>query len=266
MGGCELVLCWHLCGVLTMASLPDHYSVLGIPKNADADAIKKAYRTLALQCHPDKNPGDKAAEERFKRVAEAYATLSDAEKRRQYDQLRNAPASASANTPFNAAPGFSLGEARNIFDSLFGGHDPFADFTDIGVPFGAQRRGGDSKALTNGASTGTDSGSRGSWDVKITKVKRPDGTLLIERTDSRTGQTTRTTSGQPTSGPTGQAVPPALPALGTVPQRASISEHPAISYTPATSGGNVMRTGHVPGSVGAAQPSGGNFVRWSSAQ
>jgi DnaJ-class molecular chaperone len=259
-----------------MASLPDHYGELGIPKDADADAIKKAYRTLALLSHPDKNPGDKAAEERFKRVAEAYATLSDAEKRRQYDQIRNAPASsgpaqfmgrpAGAHAPFNASPGFSLGEARNIFDALFGGHDPFADFTNIGVPFGAQRQGGDSKALTNGASTGTNSGSRGSWDVKITKVKRPDGTLLIERTDSRTGQTTRTTSGQPTSGPTGQAVPPALPALGTVPQRASISEHPAISYTQATSGGNVMRTGHVPGSVGAAQPSGGNFVRWSSAQ
>ncbi|ALC17410.1 integrase [Desulfuromonas soudanensis] len=65
----------------------DYYAVLGVQKTAPADEIKKAYRKLALKFHPDKNPGDKKAEEKFKEITEAYAVLSDAEKRRQYDQF-----------------------------------------------------------------------------------------------------------------------------------------------------------------------------------
>ena len=65
----------------------DYYGVLGVSKDAGADDIKKAYRKLALKFHPDKNPGDKKAEEKFKEITEAYAVLSDAEKRRQYDQF-----------------------------------------------------------------------------------------------------------------------------------------------------------------------------------
>jgi curved DNA-binding protein len=65
----------------------DYYAVLGIDKTAGADHIKKAYRKLALKYHPDKNPGDKKAEERFKEITEAYAVLSDPEKRQQYDQF-----------------------------------------------------------------------------------------------------------------------------------------------------------------------------------
>jgi curved DNA-binding protein len=65
----------------------DYYAVLGVKKNAAADDIKKAYRKLALKYHPDKNPGDKKAEEKFKELTEAYAVLSDGEKRRQYDQF-----------------------------------------------------------------------------------------------------------------------------------------------------------------------------------
>ena len=61
----------------------DYYEVLGVSKNADAAAIKKAYRKLALQYHPDKNPGDKEAEEKFKEAAEAYDVLSNEEKRRR---------------------------------------------------------------------------------------------------------------------------------------------------------------------------------------
>lgn len=68
----------------------DYYAVLGIDKTADKDAIKKAYRKLAVKYHPDKNPGDKVAEERFKEITEAYAVLSDEEKRRQYDQFGEA--------------------------------------------------------------------------------------------------------------------------------------------------------------------------------
>lgn len=68
----------------------DYYAVLGVPKDATAEAIKKAYRKLALKYHPDKNPGDKKAEETFKEITEAYAVLSDPEKRRQYDQFGQA--------------------------------------------------------------------------------------------------------------------------------------------------------------------------------
>ena len=70
-----------------MADKRDYYEVLGVPKDADDAAIKKAYRQLAKKYHPDMNPGDKEAEIKFKEASEAYAVLSDAEKRRQYDQF-----------------------------------------------------------------------------------------------------------------------------------------------------------------------------------
>ncbi|HRR57361.1 MAG TPA: DnaJ domain-containing protein, partial [Acidobacteriota bacterium] len=65
----------------------DYYATLGVNRNASADEIKKAYRKLAKQYHPDRNPGDKQAEERFKEIQEAYAVLSDPERRAQYDAL-----------------------------------------------------------------------------------------------------------------------------------------------------------------------------------
>ena len=68
----------------------DYYEVLGVPKNADEAALKKAYRTLAKKYHPDSNPGDAEAEKKFKEASEAYSVLSDPEKRRQYDQFGHA--------------------------------------------------------------------------------------------------------------------------------------------------------------------------------
>ena len=65
----------------------DYYQTLGVSKTASADEIKKAYRKLAVKYHPDKNPGDKSAEEKFKQVSEAYDVLSDPKKRKQYDQF-----------------------------------------------------------------------------------------------------------------------------------------------------------------------------------
>ena len=70
-----------------MAEKRDYYEVLGVEKTASAEEIKKAYRKKAIQYHPDKNPGDKEAEEKFKEAAEAYEVLSDPQKRQRYDQF-----------------------------------------------------------------------------------------------------------------------------------------------------------------------------------
>ena len=73
----------------------DFYQVLGVPRNATEDAIKKAYRRLAMKYHPDRNPDDKEAEERFKEAKEAYEVLTDAHKRAAYDQYGRAAVSAT---------------------------------------------------------------------------------------------------------------------------------------------------------------------------
>ena len=94
----------------------DYYEVLGVDKNADDAAIKKAYRVLAKKYHPDMNPGDKEAEQKFKEASEAYAVLSDPEKRRQYDQYGHAAFDGGAG----GAGGFDFNGA-DIFGDIFGG-------------------------------------------------------------------------------------------------------------------------------------------------
>ena len=96
----------------------DYYEVLGVPKDADDAAIKKAYRALAKKYHPDANPGDKEAEAKFKEASEAYAVLSDAEKRRKYDQFGHA-----AFDGMGGGGGFDYNSAefQDIFSDLFGG-------------------------------------------------------------------------------------------------------------------------------------------------
>ncbi len=97
----------------------DFYATLGVPKNADAAAIKKAYRKLARSLHPDQNPDNPAAEARFKEVGEAYAVLSDPEQRKQYDAVR---AMAGGGARFSAGPGGAASGAgfEDIFGGLFG--------------------------------------------------------------------------------------------------------------------------------------------------
>jgi len=109
----------------------DYYAVLGLEKSAKADQIKKAYRKLALKYHPDKNPDDKAAEERFKEITEAYAVLSDPEKKKQYDQFGDAAfhQNFSQEDIFRNADlgsifrefGFGGQGGDDIFNHIFGG-------------------------------------------------------------------------------------------------------------------------------------------------
>src|SRR3954453_9796918 len=102
-----------------MASKQDYYQMLGVGREANEDEIRKAYRKLARKFHPDLNPGDKAAEERFKSVQEAYDILSDAKKRQMYDQY----GFYSANGYPGAGPGPGAGGARSEPNMDFGGFD-----------------------------------------------------------------------------------------------------------------------------------------------
>ena len=103
----------------------DFYKALGVSKDASEDEIKKAYRKLARQYHPDRNPGDKAAEEKFKEVGEAYQVLSNSEDRKQYDAIRSLGASGF---PRGAAACDTAG-FEDIFSQMFGGGNPNVKFS-----------------------------------------------------------------------------------------------------------------------------------------
>ena len=107
-----------------MAEKRDYYEVLGVAKNANADEIKKAYRKAAIQFHPDKNPGDKVAEEKFKEAAEAYDVLSNPDKRARYDQFGfDGPdmGGGAGGNPFGGMDFSGMGGMGDIFDQLFNG-------------------------------------------------------------------------------------------------------------------------------------------------
>ena len=109
-----------------MAEKRDYYEVLGVEKNADADTIKKAYRKAAIKYHPDKNPGDKDAEEKFKAAAEAYDVLSNEDKRARYDRFghagMNGPGGGAGGFGgFGGAGGFSMDDIFEQFGDIFGG-------------------------------------------------------------------------------------------------------------------------------------------------
>ena len=108
-----------------MAAKRDYYDVLGVSRNVGSDELKKAYRKIALKCHPDRNPGDKESEERFKEASEAYQILSDPERRAQYDRFGHAAFEQGGFGGFD----FSASGFEDIFGDIFG------DF------FGGSRRG-----------------------------------------------------------------------------------------------------------------------------
>ena len=98
----------------------DYYEVLGVDRNADDAALKKAYRVLAKKYHPDMNPGDAEAEKKFKEASEAYAVLSDPEKRRQYDQFGHAAFEGGGAGGAGGFGGFSSADFGDIFGDIFG--------------------------------------------------------------------------------------------------------------------------------------------------
>ncbi len=108
----------------------DYYSTLGVSRAATDDELKRAYRRLALQYHPDKNPGDRESEDRFKEISEAYAVLMDRQKRRQYDQFREARSGSSG-----AAGGFRYSQDE-IFRDLFANPDLSSIFREMNREFG----------------------------------------------------------------------------------------------------------------------------------
>ena len=134
-----------------MAEKRDYYEVLGVDKNATADEIKKAYRKKAIQYHPDKNPGDKEAEEKFKEAAEAYEVLSDPQKRQRYDQFGHAG--------MGGAGGFS-GQGMNM-------EDIFSQFGDLFEQWGMGGGGGFSSFFGGGQRSSNGQRVRRGSDLRV---------------------------------------------------------------------------------------------------
>lgn len=109
----------------------DYYEVLGVSKDATEDEIKTAYRKIAIKYHPDRNPGDKEAEEKFKEAAEAYDVLHDADKRRQYDQFGFDAPGGFGSGGFGGQ-GFDMDSIFSMFGDLFGGHSGASGFGGFG--------------------------------------------------------------------------------------------------------------------------------------
>ncbi|MBK8450472.1 MAG: molecular chaperone DnaJ [Saprospiraceae bacterium] len=124
----------------------DYYEILGVSKGSDADTIKKAYRKVAMQFHPDRNPGDKSAEDKFKEAAEAYEILSDADKKARYDRYGHAGVDPNAGFGGGGGAGMTMDDIFSHFGDVFGDSgSPFESF------FGRSGGGGRTHSGTKGS-------------------------------------------------------------------------------------------------------------------
>lgn len=110
----------------------DYYEVLGVAKNATSDEIKKAYKKMAIKYHPDRNPGNKEAEEKFKEAAEAYDVLRDEQKRARYDQFGHAGMGGATGGGYGGAGFSNMEDIFSMFGDIFGGHAGFSGFGGFG--------------------------------------------------------------------------------------------------------------------------------------
>jgi DnaJ-class molecular chaperone len=140
----------------------DYYDILGVKENAGPNEIKKAYRKLALKYHPDKNPGNKEAEERFKEVSEAYYALGDEKRRKEYDNLRKMGAYTG---DFSSAQGFDFSEFLRQFSGGFSSGSSFGDI--FGDVFSGQ---GPSRGRTRTFYYSTGGGLRGDGGYAANEV------------------------------------------------------------------------------------------------
>src|SRR5512140_229562 len=170
----------------------DYYQILGVERSASADDVRKAYRKLAMQYHPDRNPGDKQAEERFKEINEAYQVRSDPQKRARFDQLGSAYSNwqQRGGTPndfdwsqwFSGQPGAGGGGTRVEYgdiNDLFG-QDVFSDF--FRSIFGGGGMGGGGRAQTSARSRQAPAYQQ---PISITLDEAYRGTTRTLQTDSR---------------------------------------------------------------------------------
>ena len=153
-----------------MAAYKNYYQTLGVSRSASQKEIRAAYRKLAAKHHPDRNKGDKAAEERFKEIGEAYTVLNDDDKRKFYDQYGSDAARPSFNP--NAAPGAgAAGDFSDFFQTLFGGG--FAQSSGFGAQFSPDT-----------------AGSRSPFGFQTPRVARPlEATLDVDILDAYRGAT-----------------------------------------------------------------------------
>jgi molecular chaperone DnaJ len=174
----------------------DYYEILGVEKNASEDDLKRAYRKLAIQFHPDKNPGNKEAEEKFREATEAYEVLKDSKKRSQYDQFGHAafegPGGGAGGFHGFGGAGFDISDALRAFMNDFGGDSIFSDLFGMG----GGRRGG--RGRRGGGSRGNDLQVHiklklpeiSTGVTKTLKVKRKDVCAECKGSGSRSGKKT----------------------------------------------------------------------------
>lgn len=170
----------------------DYYKVLGVAENATADAIKKEYRKLAVQYHPDKNKGNKQAEEKFKGISEAYYVLSDPKRRAEFDQYRKFggvdPRGGGQGGGFHGADGFDFEDLLRSYGRKGGGRtqnrsQSYSGFADIFEELFSSNRSGSSEYASEPVDTGDESGTlkvsadRAHLGGKV-KIRSKDGKMI----------------------------------------------------------------------------------------